>query len=48
MKTLCGRPIPSSRGNAWLGKCDYDKAIADFNQALAIHPNYAQSHNNLA
>ena len=30
-----------NRGTAWNGKGEYDKAIADYNQALAIDPNDA-------
>ena len=30
-----------NRGNAWQEKGDYDKAIADYNQAIRLEPNNA-------
>ena len=30
-----------SRGNAWHGKGEYDKAVEDYNQAILLKPNYA-------
>ena len=46
------RSIPSTsnaycnRGNVWNDKGEYDKAIADYNQALAINPKDAIVYNN--
>ena len=34
-------PSSSGRGNAFSGKKEYDKAIADFTKAIEIDPNYA-------
>ncbi|MDH6261224.1 tetratricopeptide repeat protein [Bradyrhizobium sp. BR13661] len=35
-----------NRGSAWSTKGDYDKAIADFDQALRLNPNLASSYSN--
>ncbi|HEY5930935.1 MAG TPA: caspase family protein [Burkholderiales bacterium] len=35
-----------NRGWAYSGKGDYDRAIADYNQAMGLHPNYALAYNN--
>ena len=35
-----------NRGLAWDNKGEYDKAIADYNQALTINPNYAYAYVN--
>lgn len=35
----------NNRGLAFYDKHDYDHAIADYNQALAIDPNFAQAYN---
>jgi tetratricopeptide (TPR) repeat protein len=34
------------RGNAWTYKQEYDRAIADYNQAIRLDPNYALAYNN--
>ena len=34
------------RGVAWIRRGEFDKAIADFNQALAINPNHVASYGN--
>jgi tetratricopeptide (TPR) repeat protein len=36
----------NDRGLSWYHKGEYDKAIADYNQALAVNPNYAIAYNN--
>ena len=33
-----------NRGNDWFAKQEYDKALADYNQALAINPRYAPAY----
>jgi tetratricopeptide (TPR) repeat protein len=33
-------------GNAWRNKGDFDRAIADYNQALTINPQDAEAYNN--
>ena len=35
-----------NRGNVWLLKHEYDKAIADYNEAIRIDPRYAIAYNN--
>src|SRR4051794_21411179 len=35
-----------NRGWAYGGKGDYERAIADYNQAISIHPKYALAYNN--
>jgi tetratricopeptide (TPR) repeat protein len=37
-----------SRGDAWNRKKAFDKAIADYRQAVRIDPTYANPHNNIA
>jgi tetratricopeptide (TPR) repeat protein len=34
------------RGNAYVRKADYDRAIADFDQSVKFNPNYAKAFNN--
>jgi Tfp pilus assembly protein PilF len=47
-----GQPEPSNavdyfnRGNAYLSKKDYGRAIADYDEALRLNPNYAASYFN--
>ena len=36
----------NNRGNAWREKGEYDKAIADYDQALAINPKFAPAYSN--
>lgn len=36
----------NNRGVAWHHKGDYEKAIADYNRALELHPRYAEALNN--
>ena len=36
-----------NRGNAYRNKNEYDRAIADYNQALLINPNYTNARNDL-
>jgi tetratricopeptide (TPR) repeat protein len=36
----------NNRGYDWYMKGDYDKAIADFNQALVLCPKYAAVYSN--
>ncbi len=32
------------RGNAWLGKKEYDKAIVDYNEAIRLYPKFASAY----
>jgi tetratricopeptide (TPR) repeat protein len=44
-----GRPIPYlDRGVAEVAKGEYDQAIADFESAIKIDPNFSPAYNNLA
>ena len=36
------------RGNAWYAKEEYDKAIADYDQAIALDPKFAMAYNRRA
>ncbi len=38
--------IYNNRGKAYTDKGDFDRAIADFNQALGINPNYVEAYSN--
>ena len=38
----------NSRGNAWRGKGDLDNAIADYNEAIRLDPNFAFPYNGRA
>ena len=43
------RPIPYlDRGVAYGAKAEYDKAVADFNSALELDPDFSPAYNNLA
>src|ERR1700730_12190577 len=35
-----------NRAVAWANKKDYDRAIADYNEAIRLDPKYAEPHNN--
>jgi len=36
----------SNRGTEWLGKGEYDRALADYNEAIRLRPDYAEIFNN--
>ena len=36
----------SNRGNAWYNKKEFDKAIADYTEAIRLDPEYAMAYNN--
>ena len=38
----------TNRGNAWLGRGEYDKAISDDNNALTFDPTNVAAYDNLA
>jgi tetratricopeptide (TPR) repeat protein len=38
----------NNRGNAYVARGDYDRAIEDYNQAIKISPSYARAFNNRA
>ena len=40
--------LTTMRGNLWFGKKDNDRAIADYDQAIKLNPNMAETYNNRA
>lgn len=40
--------IHFSRGNAYISKGDYDRAVADYDQAIKLQPDFAKAYNNRA
>ena len=38
----------NNRGNAYSDKCDFDRAIADYSEAIGLDPKYARAFNNRA